>query len=194
MEKPQISFQDVSNVLAASFGIAPSKRQTFVSKVHHLKKFGLPQGVNTGRGKAAKYELWHIAEIALYLDIMDAGLVPSMIAEQFSETPFYSIGGMGRFVEDRSDPRPYFGVFRLNALDYLRKANGDSDRPTVFDSQLGLGRDLSSLISGDNQRPLIMINMTSRMDSLKEAISECVPALAGIPFFDEDGFPIGTRD
>lgn len=70
------SFSDVVNALAVIHVIGEEKRSAFASRIQHMQKLGFPDGINTGRGRAAKYQAHHAFKIGVALQLSEIGLNP----------------------------------------------------------------------------------------------------------------------
>jgi hypothetical protein len=69
-----LSFGQVESVLAALHKIADEKRVTFQTRLKFFQRLGFPEGVNTGKGKAAGYQAHHVLNLALALELLQLGL------------------------------------------------------------------------------------------------------------------------
>lgn len=184
-ERPVFTFAQVRAILARAEGIHESKFKAFEARLQQLQKLGLPKGTNVGRSGRARYEGWQIAELALYLALLDAGVTPRALQARFASSPLY-IGGYGAIVEDGH--RPQFLALHLNALNALR--SGDPDRRDVnaVDHSTWHGPDPEALLrkaeTDPNVRsPALLLNLSARLESLKAAISETAPQFAGAKLF-----------
>lgn len=72
----QFGFSDVWEVLANFHRIADDKRSAFSNRLKHLQKLGFPEGINTGRGRAAGYRPEHILQLSLVLELNQFGVGP----------------------------------------------------------------------------------------------------------------------
>lgn len=62
--------------MALMHSIADNKRRAFVGRLQHLQKRGFPEGINTGRGRAARYEPHHVLLISMVLQLNELGIPP----------------------------------------------------------------------------------------------------------------------
>ncbi|QCI92116.1 hypothetical protein [Novosphingobium sp. EMRT-2] len=182
---PAFSFKQVEAVLARAFGIADGKRKTFVARLQQLQKLGLPAGTNTGRGSRAAYSTWQICEFQLYLDMLNAGIPPALIAARFATAPLYASDGTGRFSEKMAiEGRAFYMHLRINALDHL---SSDSDTTPSADSPThtaySCGADLAQVLSSAQGCPGLLIDSAARIRSLREALAIEVPGTTDIPLF-----------
>jgi hypothetical protein len=53
--------------------------RTFRARLKHLKKLGIPRGINPGRGKKVWYEDKHVWEWAFCLELAEFGLDPTVV-------------------------------------------------------------------------------------------------------------------
>jgi len=72
----EYGFAEVERALASFHSIADDKRSAFVSRLQHLQKLKFPPGVNTGRGRAARYQPHHVFLIAIALQFNELGMNP----------------------------------------------------------------------------------------------------------------------
>ena len=70
------TFAEVEGALAATYDIADDKRQAFRARLQHLQKLRFPEGLNTGRGRAAKYRAAHLYLLAVAIELLQIGLSP----------------------------------------------------------------------------------------------------------------------
>jgi len=70
------TFAEVDGALAAAHGIASAKRNAFRARLQHFQKLGFPEGLNTGRGRAAVYNPGHIILLGIALELGQLGLTP----------------------------------------------------------------------------------------------------------------------
>lgn len=179
-----LRFADVREILAASFGVHESKRKTFEARLQQLQKLGLPRGTNVGRAGRAQYAYWQLAEIALYLDLLDAGLSPAMIEAHFATSPpYYAAAGTGRAFDARpAGAEDIFLVLHLNALNALRSATPGRQAPSFADhlqkNQLA-SKTLKEATTGDaglgGEGPAVLVNLTRRLRSLRSAVEQLLP-------------------
>lgn len=71
-----LTFGDVEATLAAMHRIRPEKRIAFRARLKHLQREGWPEGANTGTGKRFSYTLTALMQMALALELLQAGLSP----------------------------------------------------------------------------------------------------------------------
>lgn len=81
----QFSFGQVEQTLAQAYNIADDKRTAFASRLKHLQKRGFPPGINTGRGRAAAYNVGHLVLLGVALELNELGLTPERAIRAISE-------------------------------------------------------------------------------------------------------------
>ncbi len=193
-EKPLFSFGQVRAILARAEGIHESKIKTFEARLQQLQKLGLPRGTNVGRSARAQYQGWQLAELALYLDLLDAGVAPAALQARFANAPFYA-GGDGRFVEEPGSTQHL--ALHLNALNSLRSPDPGRTGPHAADHSTWTGPDPTELLAkaekDQNVRsPTVILNLSARLLSLKAAVAEITPRFADLSLFPETwGAPNG---
>lgn len=177
------TFKQVETILADLFGVALEKRGTFVARLQQLQKLGLPHGTNVGRGARASYAYWQLAELTLYLDLLDCGYSPNLIKTHFVN-PYYTMGGTGWHVE-HAPATAGGGLYFLpdiSALNYLRTADPERVGPHFAD-HIMRGRNARQLAKTVTKKPSVAINMTARLSALKEVVGRVVPEYRGLLVF-----------
>jgi hypothetical protein len=181
-EQHGFSLGEVEAILARMFEIHPSKRATFSARLQQLQRMGLPPGANQGRGKRYLYKNWQLAEFALYLDLLDAGVPPSLIKVHMGSTGYYSMLGAGQIAEaapsDAEDGIHLF--FQLNALNYLSREDSEA-APSATDQRMTWGRGVAPLLKV--QDPAVVVNLSKRLDDLKAAVRDVLPSRRAEEFF-----------
>ncbi|MCC4252247.1 hypothetical protein LL251_07405 [Sphingobium naphthae] len=71
-----LTYRDVEETLAAVHRIRPDKRIAFRARLKHLQREGWPEGANTGTGKRFNYQLSSLMQMALAIELLQAGLSP----------------------------------------------------------------------------------------------------------------------
>lgn len=90
----EFTFAEVEHALVVTYDIAEPKRPAFRARLQHLQKLKFPAGLNTGRGRAAKYTVGHIYLIAVALELLQLGLSPER-AKRVIEEDLYSVAMAG---------------------------------------------------------------------------------------------------
>src|SRR3954451_11295887 len=89
------TYAQVEAALARLFNADPEvQRKTFRARIVHLRRVGIPLGLNPGRGKRIAYELEQVYQLGLCLELEEMGLDPSLISrliEKFWATMFYPL-------------------------------------------------------------------------------------------------------
>ncbi|WP_066807171.1 hypothetical protein [Sphingomonas asaccharolytica] len=70
----EFNFSQVDAVLSALNGIAIDKRIAFMGRLKFLLKNGLPTGERPGKGKAASYSFCDLMQLAIAVELMQAGM------------------------------------------------------------------------------------------------------------------------
>ncbi|MGE3745635.1 MAG: hypothetical protein AB7G25_08005 [Sphingomonadaceae bacterium] len=71
-----LTFAQVEFALAFATGIAPERRDSFVSRLKQWQKMGFPEGVNVGRGVKASYGASQAYQLMIMLKLLSVGLTP----------------------------------------------------------------------------------------------------------------------
>lgn len=178
------TFGQVQRILASYIGAHESKRKRLIARLQQLQRLGLPKGTNVGKSARAQYQMWQVAELAFYLDLLDAGVTPATLETYFRDRPIYSMDGVARF----SEAGPYFVAFHANALGAIRSPNPHATGPRVTDEAWTMGADLAKVAGGAlansyAHSPMILIDLGARLRRLKESIVEHAGAEAAGPMF-----------
>jgi hypothetical protein len=74
------TYSEVSKIVAAIFGAdEKARRGALTARLQNLQKFGIPLGMNVGRGKRIDYRNEQIFQLAFCLELEDIGIMPSQI-------------------------------------------------------------------------------------------------------------------
>jgi hypothetical protein len=175
MPLPTFTFKQVEAILAHVFNVAPGKRRTFTARLQQLQKLGLPSGTNVGRGARAVYETWHLAELQLYLDLLNVGLTPATIADNFE--------GYGFYLDERhqamAECYPAVGIgaylrLEVRAIEHLSRGEGTASDQTEG-AHLTVTAGFNRLLQQPNSTPAIVIALSERLAVLREAIGIVQP-------------------
>jgi hypothetical protein len=185
-ELAPLSFSQVRQVLMHAFKVDPHRENTFTARLQQLQKLRLPQGTNVREGAQgggrAKYYGWHLAEIGLYLDLLDAGTTPAALDKHFGYSPFYptlATVSLGRQIEAASDSEPALAAVYFGGLNSLRQYRS-------HDHDIMIHTDAQMLADQLVLAPVIMVNLTYRLHTLKRAVQAVTgkPAWLLDPFYD----------
>ena len=72
----KFTFAQVEKTLALTHNVDETRRSAFAARLKHLQKMKFPPGVNTGRGRAASYDVGHICLLGVALELNQLGLSP----------------------------------------------------------------------------------------------------------------------
>jgi hypothetical protein len=78
--KLRLSFSQVEAMLSRLHKIDWAKRGAFVSRLKHLQKQGVPDRQDAGRGRSSSYSFNDMMQIAMALEVIQAGLPPQLAA------------------------------------------------------------------------------------------------------------------
>lgn len=81
----EFNFGEVERTLALAYNIADDKRTAFAARLKHLQKRGFPPGINTGRGRAAVYNVGHLVLLGVALELNQLGLTPERAIKAIGE-------------------------------------------------------------------------------------------------------------
>lgn len=77
----RLQYGQVEAILAFLNNIAEDKRVAFQGRLKHLQRLGFPEGINTGKGKAATYTFGHLMQMVLALEFLQSGLTPQLAVD-----------------------------------------------------------------------------------------------------------------
>lgn len=139
----QLTFGQVEHVLAAGQNIREDRRSAFANRLKNYQKSGFPEGINTGRGKAATYQVGHVLLLGLALELNQLGLNPERaVAVIMSDLP--AVAMCFSFAANDGPPEgefgsPYFLYFDPSGLSDLMIEHGE-DRAGRSFFYAGLGQ------------------------------------------------------
>ena len=177
LAKPGFSFSEVVRILVELYGVHEHKRETFIGRLQQLQKLGLPAGTNVGRGSRARYLNWQLADLMLFLDMLDCGAPPAFIASQFPDHGVFSLGGTGYHVQNCPPDQTGDGIVLLmefNALDYLRKASDERSGPHFSDHVVKTRRG-DTVLTALVDKPALAINLSRRLSDLQAVVQKLLP-------------------
>jgi hypothetical protein len=175
------SFSEVVEILMELYGVHEKKRATFIARLQQLQRLGLPAGTNTGRGVKVRYLNWQLADLVLFLDLLDCGVPPNFLAEQFSPSGgYFCLGGAGLAAQN-ADPASEAAEYLLvtfRALAYFRSADPNRRRPDRSDHVLK-GCRAPLVAKRVSERPTVAINLSKRLLDLRVADEKIMPERVG---------------
>lgn len=108
----QFSFGVVEAALAHVHTIREDARSAFSARLKHFQRLGFPPGINTGRGRAASYDIGHLLLLMLALELVQLGIPPER-AKEHVEGEVKPYARMMRLLVMRkltNDAQPQYGV------------------------------------------------------------------------------------
>jgi hypothetical protein len=176
-DEPTFTFSEARTVLAAVARVAPPKMKTFEARLQQLQKMGLPKGTNVGRSGRAQYLGWQLAEIILYLSLLDGGITAAALKQAFA-VPQYGTGGFGPHLEARGASQ--YLALHPHALNYLRTSDPSRAGPALWDHNTRLASEpgdiLKDVVSADDAlSAAIVVNVAKQVSALKSVIAEMFP-------------------
>ncbi len=76
----EIRAKEAEALFAAAYGIGAEHRVAFRRRLEHLRTYGCPSGLATGRGRPAIYNWLQLVQQTIALDLIDVGLTPERAA------------------------------------------------------------------------------------------------------------------
>ena len=142
----QFTFAEVVHTLAQTYGIADEKRGAFSARLQHLQKLKFPAGTNTGRGRAAKYDVGHLFLLGVALELGQLGLTPDR-AKRVIESDMHAVAMSAYMVATDRIPdmdlkfdSPMFLYCDPAVLKNLTKRNDEEDWAEATFFYAGLGQ------------------------------------------------------
>lgn len=81
----ELSSRQAEQIIANRFGIGEKRLLRFRGRLDRLRKLGCPRGVNTGKGRPARYQWPQLLELSAAVSLLDIGLLPEHVASAISE-------------------------------------------------------------------------------------------------------------
>ena len=176
LEKPGFAFSEVVAILVRLFQVDEGKRDTFIARLQQLQRLGLPSGVNTGRGAKVRYLNWQVADLMLFLDLLDCGTTPQFLRDQFGgDGGFFAMGDTANMSQRSADAGAgWYLIVQFNALRYYQSADPDKRKPS-FEDYVIKERSPKMLALGVDEGPGIVLNLAKRLSELQAVVSDIFP-------------------
>lgn len=81
----EFGFSVVADVLGDGHMIRDNARLAFSARLKHFQRLGFPEGINTGRGRAATYHIGHLIHLAIALELAQLGVTPERAVDYVSD-------------------------------------------------------------------------------------------------------------
>lgn len=120
----EFTFGQVEAVLSAVNNIADDKRVAFTGRLKFLQKNGVPMRSSTGRGKAGSFSFDHLLQVAVAVELLQAGLTPQRAAALVRQNWWMKAEEIYSILEDL-DYRP------TDFLDYAHSEASGSRKANV---------------------------------------------------------------
>lgn len=133
-----LSYAQVADVLAAQHEVADANRVAFRGRLQHFQRLGFPAGINTGRGRSAKYGFGQVLMLALGLELIQFGLSPEKavsILRQHEPAIRRAIRDNMKEEKDWNDPTDFWLGFSPSVMTAAFRKDDDrtpSDEETSF--------------------------------------------------------------
>lgn len=137
------TFGQVEQVLACAHNIRDDRRSAFSNRLKNYQKAGFPEGINTGRGRAATYHIGHLLQLGLALELNQLGLNPERALEVIRSDmhsvamPFFHSASQG--APESGSTLPFFLYFDPAGLSDLMIERAE-DRAVGSFFYAGLGQ------------------------------------------------------
>lgn len=93
-------FAQIESALATMHKVATSRRSAFQGRLKHYQKQGFPEGINTGRGRAATYTAIHGIHLAIALEFNELGILPERAINIYKSQQIYIDNAIARASHD----------------------------------------------------------------------------------------------
>jgi hypothetical protein len=169
----ELSFGQIERVLAATENIRHDRRSAFANRLKNYQKASFPEGINTGRGRAARYGIGHVLQLGLALELNQLGLTPERAAAVInSDMHSVAMTFSAAASETRhSLRRPWFLYLDPAGLSDLME-EGDEDRSVGSFFYAGFGQFKESFDSWGRSgklRRLSILNVTDLLHDVATA-------------------------
>jgi hypothetical protein len=167
-------FAQIESALATMHKVATDRRSAFQGRLKHYQKQGFPEGINTGRGRAANYTAVHGIYLALALEFNELGILPERAINIYKSQKLFIDNAIARAAHDRLSDEGFelFIYFDPSALNDLR-----GERPWD-DASMSLGFCRSDRIQEVLEEPhlpyrrrIAFVNLTTALVSLCQNLS-----------------------
>lgn len=122
MDSIGFTFGQVAGAFEYAHRVDPKRQSAFRSRLKHYQKQSWPEGINTGRGKAATYGVGHVVQLMFALEFNELGLTPDRAMWVLDGNTYWWVQAF-RFTIDSylvKDLVPFFLTFDPSNLDELR--------------------------------------------------------------------------
>jgi hypothetical protein len=116
-ENVMATYSEVLKVLAAVYGAdEKATRGPLRARLQNLQKFGIPLGMNVGKGKKIDYRDGELYQLAFSLELADVGIMPNQIQTIIRGLWLYRIYGYFREALDLGAKDDIILIFDLNQM------------------------------------------------------------------------------
>lgn len=163
-----LNTDEVVALLMRVHEIDPANERLLRARLKHLQRLGVPEGVNTGRGRIASYGAVQLCQLALAFELLDVGLTPSRTKMVVSE--WRRIRDAFSFAVRSADERVFLEVYP-SALQPLRSAGSALNEysegfiPLATDELVRRIKSKSGYV-----RPPALIDVTSLIGTVQEQL------------------------
>ncbi len=194
-----LTFAQVEDVLAIVHRVRSDKRVAFRARLKHLQREGWPDGANTGTGRRVDYTINSLMQIAMALELMQAGISPrravaalrprwhdTAIALAMAGSTARALAKWGELGDDDWDE--IFWVFRPTALQDLSEGwqqSHDDGSTTIRPSELGQYLAEYKNVAGDVPSSSLVIGLKMLRVSISLALNNIDLAIGITDYSDE---------
>ena len=173
----ELGSDQVAAILASLHCTADDKRAALRAKLRHFQRLGFPEGVNVGKGKAAKYGAGELITLTLALEFAQLGLTPERIVHLIRRDYFPIFATVKRSIDAMMTGgwsfkrdgagKSIFLYFEPAILAHLSQPDSDStDKSFAWSGALHLTKHLAHSTSSFEHRRLSLLNVTATLDAL----------------------------
>lgn len=171
-----ISQSQMLTVLARLHNVVPARMSALKGRLQHFQRLGFPYGVNTGKGRAARYEASQIVELVLAFELSQLGLWPEAVLAAIQSLGERLPRALGRLDLSKHRERHFdiIVVFDANALSDLTREYGERRATTQID--LMTLDQVSQFVEdlGDLKRRMALVNLSASLASAKVHLDEII--------------------
>lgn len=169
----QFGFATVAGALARVNLIREDARPAFDARLKHFQRLEFPPGTNTGRGRAAVYDIGHLLQLAFALELVQLGVPPERAKTHVENT----VGDFARLLHlmllqwnKEGAPQYAVGLWPSGLLPLMGEAMGKVEGMLLFGSLEDFARNMDS--SEKTHLPRFAYsNLSLMFDMLSEYLS-----------------------
>jgi hypothetical protein len=171
--RPQLpatyQFAQIESALATMHKVASDRRSAFQGRLKHYQKQGFPEGINTGRGRAAAYTAIHGMHLAIALEFNELGILPERAINMYKAQKLFINNAIARAAHDKlcDEAHELFVYFDPSALNDLRgERSWDDASISLGFCRLDWIQEVMEEPHSPYRRRIAFVNLTTALVSL----------------------------